>query len=49
MLESNLNSGKQDLDEKTPSSLEYGVSITDPCLGWEETEDMLLDAFRKLS
>ena len=49
MLESNLNSGKQDLDEKNPSSLQYGVSITDPCLGWEETEDMLLDAFRKLS
>jgi len=49
MLESNLNSGKQDLDEKNPSSLQYGVSITDPCLGWEETEDILLDAFRKLS
>lgn len=40
MLESHLFSGKQPLGED-PSLLNYGVSITDPCLGWEETETLL--------
>lgn len=40
MLESYLFSGKQPLSDD-PSFLSYGVSITDPCLGWEETEDLL--------
>jgi len=40
MFESHLNMGKQPLgDDK--SLLRYGVSITDPCLGWEETESLL--------
>ena len=37
MLESNLFEGNQ----KIPSDLKdlkYGVSVTDPCIGWEETE-----------
>src|SRR5262245_53754143 len=37
-LESNLRPGKQPL---TPGALQYGVSITDPCLGWEETRELL--------
>jgi 3-deoxy-7-phosphoheptulonate synthase len=37
MLESFLKPGKQSLG--TPESLEYGVSITDSCIGWEETEE----------
>jgi 3-deoxy-7-phosphoheptulonate synthase len=41
MLESNLLPGKQPLSEE-PDRLHYGVSITDPCLGWEETEELLL-------
>lgn len=39
MLESNLKPGKQTLSDK--SKLEYGVSITDACIGWEETEELL--------
>ena len=37
MLESHLEEGSQYLSE-SPSSLKYAVSITDPCLGWNETE-----------
>jgi 3-deoxy-7-phosphoheptulonate synthase len=40
MLESHLFSGKQVLGED-PTQLQFGVSITDPCLGWEETESLL--------
>jgi 3-deoxy-7-phosphoheptulonate synthase len=35
MLESHLNPGRQDLVPGQP--LDYGVSITDPCLGWDDT------------
>lgn len=40
MIESNLHPGKQSL---TPggASLRYGVSVTDACVGWEETVEML--------
>jgi len=37
MLESHLRAGKQELGKQ----LQYGVSITDPCIGWEETEELL--------
>ena len=49
MIESHLNSGNQTLNENEPNDLEYGVSITDSCLGWEQTEELLLDACEKLS
>ncbi|BCA54180.1 3-deoxy-D-arabino-heptulosonate-7-phosphate synthase, tyrosine-repressible [Nitrospira sp. KM1] len=39
MLESNLNAGKQTWRQGT--ALAHGVSITDACLGWEETELLL--------
>ncbi len=42
MIESNLNFGNQKLTEDI-SSLQYGVSITDECIGWEETEQVLRD------
>jgi 3-deoxy-7-phosphoheptulonate synthase len=45
MLESNLFEGRQDLVKGTP--LRYGVSITDACIGWEETERLLRDAWRR--
>ena len=45
MLEGNLNPGSQKLNEKDPSKLEYGVSITDPCIGWEDTEVLLSEAY----
>lgn len=46
MLESNLLEGKQTLVNK--ADLKYGVSITDACIGWEETERCMLEAARKL-
>ena len=47
MLESHLFGGKQHLSDH-PSSLCYGISITDSCLSWEETEELLLWADRYL-
>ncbi|MBD2518820.1 3-deoxy-7-phosphoheptulonate synthase [Nostoc sp. FACHB-973] len=48
MIESNLYEGNQkipiDLNE-----LKYGVSVTDKCIGWEETEEIILSAHQKLS
>ncbi len=43
MLESNLHEGQQKLNGD-PSKLKYGVSITDGCLSWEETESLILAA-----
>jgi 3-deoxy-7-phosphoheptulonate synthase len=45
MLESHLFSGKQPLGQQ----LLYGVSVTDSCLGWEETESLIRWADEKLS
>ncbi|MFK7894811.1 MAG: 3-deoxy-7-phosphoheptulonate synthase [Myxococcota bacterium] len=39
MLESNLVAGRQNGESDTP--LRYGVSITDECIGFEETEALL--------
>ncbi|MFP4148443.1 MAG: 3-deoxy-7-phosphoheptulonate synthase [Nitriliruptoraceae bacterium] len=39
MLESNLAPGRQDWTPDAP--LEYGVSITDACVGWDETVELL--------
>lgn len=41
MLESFLVPGRQDLDPTRP--LTYGQSITDACLGWTETEQVLAE------
>lgn len=48
MLESHLRGGRQKLGED-PSLLLYGVSITDACLSWEETKELLLWANERLS
>ena len=40
MIESNLKAGSQTIPEDL-SKLEYGVSITDGCIGWETTESCL--------
>ncbi|TCD47495.1 3-deoxy-7-phosphoheptulonate synthase [Chlorobium sp. N1] len=40
MIESNICSGNQPFPED-PEKLHYGVSITDECISWEETERML--------
>ena len=43
MLESHLNPGSQSLG-KDPSALQYGVSITDACIGWDDTATLLREA-----
>lgn len=44
MIESHLCDGQQALSD----SLQYGVSITDGCLGWDKTEAMLRQAAQRL-
>jgi 3-deoxy-7-phosphoheptulonate synthase len=39
MLESHLVAGRQDC--RDPADLAYGQSITDACIGWEETVELL--------
>ncbi len=39
MIESHIHPGRQDLVPGQP--LEYGVSITDACIGWDATVDTL--------
>lgn len=48
MLESHLNAGNQKSDGKTPAELEYGVSITDGCIDWETTENLITQTRDKL-
>jgi 3-deoxy-7-phosphoheptulonate synthase len=38
MIESFLEEGNQKADENV-----YGKSITDPCIGWNDTEKLLKD------
>jgi 3-deoxy-7-phosphoheptulonate synthase len=47
MLESNLFPGRQSWVEGQP--LQYGVSITDGCLGWDETERLLYEASERIA
>lgn len=42
MLESNLFEGSQKLTN--PKQLKYGISITDECINWEQTYELLLKA-----
>jgi 3-deoxy-7-phosphoheptulonate synthase len=48
MLESNLNPGRQELSPNL-SQLKFGVSITDGCIGWDETQELILAADAQLS
>ena len=48
MLESNLNPGSQSINGAL-DELEYGVSVTDACIGWDETEELLRDAYERLA
>ncbi|MDP6605133.1 MAG: 3-deoxy-7-phosphoheptulonate synthase [Dehalococcoidia bacterium] len=48
MLESHLEAGRQDL-QVDRSALRYGVSITDACIGWEQTEGLLIEAQQRAS
>ncbi len=40
MLESHLLEGKQAITDK-PADLRYGQSITDACIDWEQTVEVL--------
>ena len=48
MIESNLHEGSQPLGDD-PSALKYGVSITDSCIGWEQTEALLDETYAQLA
>ncbi len=37
MVESYLEEGRQDIS----ADMIYGKSITDPCIGWEDTEKLI--------
>lgn len=47
MLESHLKEGNQKMTAN-PADLAYGVSITDACISWETTEELLLSANESL-
>jgi 3-deoxy-7-phosphoheptulonate synthase len=47
MVESNLLAGKQSIPSDL-SLLKYGVSVTDECIGWDETESMLRDFAKRV-
>ncbi|MEM6507367.1 MAG: 3-deoxy-7-phosphoheptulonate synthase [Planctomycetota bacterium] len=53
MIESNLQEGSQKLPKVEPgddvrSQLKRGVSITDACIGWEKTEQLLRSGYEHL-
>jgi len=47
MLESHINEGNQPMGKL--ADLKYGVSITDACINWESTEELLREAHAKLN
>lgn len=42
-----MEGGNQPL-AKDLSTLKYGVSVTDSCIGWDTTEEMLREAHQRL-
>jgi 3-deoxy-7-phosphoheptulonate synthase len=48
MLESNLHPGNQPIPADR-GQLRYGVSVTDGCIGWERTAELLLSLHDKLA
>ena len=48
MLESNIHPGSQPV-KSDRSQLQYGVSVTDGCIGWGETEELILEAHARVS
>ncbi|KAI2635185.1 hypothetical protein GGS21DRAFT_543471 [Xylaria nigripes] len=41
MIESNINEGNQKVPKEGKAGLTYGVSITDACIGWDDTVSVL--------
>ena len=48
MLESHLNEGNQSSSQPL-EAMKYGVSITDACINWDTTEDLLRKMAKKLA
>ncbi|RJQ83696.1 MAG: 3-deoxy-7-phosphoheptulonate synthase [Desulfobacteraceae bacterium] len=46
MLESNLNEGRQN-NTSDMKTMAYGVSITDACISWDKTEELILFAHER--
>jgi len=46
MLEGNLKEGAQKIGDD-PAALVYGQSVTDACIGWEETEELISGIYEK--
>lgn len=49
MLESFLQAGKQGMAGPGGCGLEYGMSITDPCISWGQTEELLTEIYQLLN
>jgi len=47
MIESNLFEGKQSIPQDL-SQLRHGVSVTDECIGWEKTQEILRRGYDRL-
>ena len=47
MIESHLHEGNQSISN--PNSLSYGVSITDACINWDETDSLLRQLAEQLA
>jgi 3-deoxy-7-phosphoheptulonate synthase len=43
MIESHINEGNQKVPPEGPSGLKKGVSITDACINWDTTVEVLED------
>lgn len=49
MLESFIKAGSQKIDSDNPERIDMGgLSITDPCLSWEQTQSLLCSLARRL-
>tara|TARA_R110001583_G_scaffold52005_13_gene161788 strand:- start:4179 stop:5279 length:1101 start_codon:yes stop_codon:yes gene_type:complete len=49
MIESFINMGNQGMKGPNNQGLDYGVSITDPCISWNQTEMLLTNIHQLLS
>jgi 3-deoxy-7-phosphoheptulonate synthase len=47
MVESNLEEGSQPIPDDL-NQLKYGVSVTDKCIDWKTTEEMILKGYERL-
>ena len=47
MVESFLKEGAQKIESQTPETIDRdGLSVTDPCMGWEQTEELIREMAR---